>query len=73
MIEKFKEVLMNYVETEEIKDTDDFRNDLGLASFDTVCLVTELKKEFGTECTPSDFVRNRNVSDFYNNVLCNKN
>ncbi len=69
MTEKFKNIIMNYVESEEIKDSDEFKKDLGLASFDTVCLIAELKTVLGITCEPSDFVKNRTVGEFYNNVI----
>ena len=69
MTEKFKDILMNYVETEEINDSDEFKKDLGLASFDTVCLIAEMKSTLGISCEPSDFVKYKTVGEFYNNVI----
>lgn len=68
MIEKFKEVLMNYVEAEEIKDTDDFRKDLGLASFDAVCMASDIRKTLGVSVEASDFLRYPSVKSFWAHI-----
>lgn len=69
MTEKFKDIIMNYVEAEIIEDDNEFKKDLGLASFDTVCLIAEIKSVLGISCEPSDFVKYKTVGEFYNNII----
>ena len=63
---KFKtlvEILENYVEVDEIKAEDNFRLDLGMSSFDTMCMVNDIKSEFGVELKAVDFVNNKTVGE----------
>lgn len=71
-MDKLIEILNNYVEADEITATSEFRKDLGLASFDTVCVINEIKATLGIECTPADFVRYSTVGEFSNNIIENK-
>ena len=68
-MERLVALLENYVEVDEINETSDFKNDLGLASFDTVCLISEIKSAFGKTCEYADFVKFRTVGEFFNNIL----
>lgn len=61
--ESLVEILENYVEVDEIKSEDNFRLDLGLSSFDTMCLVGDIKNEFGVELKAIDFVNNKTVGE----------
>lgn len=61
--ESLVEILENYVEVDEIKSEDNFRLDLGLSSFDTMCLVGDIKNEFGVELKAIDFVTNKTVGE----------
>ena len=51
------EILENYVEVEDITPESNFRADLEMSSFDTMCLVGDIKNEFGVELKAVDFVR----------------
>lgn len=61
--ESLVKILENYVEVDEIKSEDNFRLDLGLSSFDTMCLVGDIKNEFGVELKAIDFVNNKTVGE----------
>lgn len=59
---KLIKIIENYVEAEEITADTTFKNDLGLSSFDTVCLTADIKEAFGTEkLEPKDFIRYKTV------------
>ena len=61
--EKLVELLENYVEADEITGEDNFKLDLGMSSFDTICLVSDIKNEFGVELKAVDFVNNKTVGE----------
>ena len=62
-IEKLVEILENYVEADEIKSEDRFKSDLGMSSFDTVCLMTDIKTEMGIELEAADFIKYKTVGE----------
>ncbi|MEE1320558.1 MAG: acyl carrier protein [Acutalibacteraceae bacterium] len=62
-IEKLIEILENYVEADEIKGEDCFKSDLGLSSFDTMCLVNDIKAELGVSLQAKDFIEHKTVGD----------
>lgn len=68
-MKEFTDILLNYVEADDIKESDEFKKDLGLASFDTVCLVSEIKTVLGISTEPSDFIKYRTVGEFYKNII----
>lgn len=70
-MKEFTDILLNYVEAENIKESDEFKKDLGLASFDTVCLTAEINNILGVRCEPADFIKHRTVGEFYNNIINN--
>jgi acyl carrier protein len=51
------------VEVDEIKAEDSFNLTLGLSSFDTICLVGDIKKHFGVELKAVDFINNKTVGE----------
>lgn len=62
-------LIENYVEVDEIKAEDNFKFNLGMSSFDTMCLITDIKTELGVEVTAADFIRLKTVgkvADFIN-------
>ena len=61
--EKLVDILANYVEADEIKTSDRFKSDLGLSSFDTMCLVGDIKTSLGVELIATDFVKNKTVGE----------
>lgn len=61
-MEKMIAIIENYVEYDgEITADLRFKQDLGLSSFDTVCMTEELKNEFGKNIVPSDFIKYKTV------------
>ena len=57
-------IIENYVEYDgEITPELTFKNDLGLSSFDTVCMIEELKSVFKNHLEPSDFIRYKTVGE----------
>ena len=59
--EKLIRIIENYVEADEIKAENNFKLDLGMSSFDTVCMVSDIQTEFGIELTAADFINNKTV------------
>lgn len=49
------------MEADEIKSEDNFKSDLGMSSFDTMCMVADIKTTFGVELTAADFINNKTV------------
>ncbi len=65
-MEKIIRIIENYVEYDgEITRDLSFKGDLGLSSFDTVCMTEELNTEFGKSLTPNDFIRYKTVGEMY--------
>ncbi|MDO4380124.1 MAG: acyl carrier protein [Clostridia bacterium] len=63
-MEKLIGIIENYVEYDgEITRDLRFKGDLGLSSFDTVCMVEEMKNEFGKKVEPSDFIKYKTVGE----------
>ena len=63
IIEKLIEIIENYVETDEIKSEDSFKLDLGMSSFDTMCMVAEIESTMGVKLTAADFVKYKTVGE----------
>lgn len=66
------QILENYVEVDKIKAEDNFKLDLGMSSFDTMCMVNDIKTEFGVELKAVDFLNNKTVGEMakYIETLC---
>lgn len=60
-LERLIRILENYVEVDEIKAEDNFKLDLGMSSFDIVCVISDISAEFGVDVTAADFVSNKTV------------
>ncbi len=56
-------IIENYVEADEITAKTSFKKDLGLSSFDTVCMIDEIKTELGVKLEPADFVKYKTVGE----------
>ncbi len=56
-------IIENYVEADEITADTGFKKDLGLSSFDTVCMIDEIKTELGVKLEPADFVKYKTVGE----------
>ena len=54
-------LIENYVEVDEIKAEDNFKFNLGMSSFDTMCLINDIRTELGADVTPADFIRLKTV------------
>ena len=63
-MEKLISVIENYVEIDgEITADMSFKKDLGLSSFDTVCMIDEIKETMGVTLDPTDFVKYKTVGE----------
>lgn len=57
-------VIENYVELDEpITAKSLFKKDLGLSSFDTVCMIAEIESDLGVKLEASDFVKYKSVGE----------
>ncbi|MCM1364857.1 MAG: acyl carrier protein [Faecalibacterium sp.] len=64
MIQELINVIENYVELDDaITESARFKQDLGLSSFDTVCMISEIKTVIGVELQPADFVKYKTVGE----------
>ena len=61
-MEELIRVLENYTE-EEITEASKFRTDLGLSSFDTVCMIDEIEEAIGVKIDIKDFVTYKTVGE----------
>lgn len=64
-MEQLLKIIENYVEADEITAESNFRKDLGLASFDTVCMISDIRKTMGISLKPEDFVRCKTVGNLW--------
>ena len=62
IFERLVEIIENYVEADEIKVEDNFKLDLGMSSFDIVCVMSDIEAEFGVKLTAADFINNKTVA-----------
>lgn len=60
-MEELINIIMNYVEADEIGEDTSFKNDLGMSSFDTVCMISEIKNTIGVQLEPGDFIKYKTV------------
>ena len=60
-MEKLIRLIENYVESVEIKATSKFNDDLGMSSFDIMCLITDIEVELGVKLKPTDFIIHNTV------------
>ncbi len=51
------------MEVDEIKSEDNFKFDLGMSSFDTMCMVNDIKNELGVDLTAVDFIKYKTVGE----------
>ena len=60
------------MEADEIKAEDNFKLDLGLSSFDTVCMTEDIKAAFGVTLTAADFIKHKTVGSMaeHINTMC---
>lgn len=62
-MEKLIELIENYVEADDISSSSTFRQDLGMSSFDTMCLITDIEVELKVKLKPTDFVKYKTVGE----------
>lgn len=68
-MEKLIEILLNYVDPDEpIKADSNLRNDCGISSFDSVCVMEEVSAVFGVKMGYADFRVCSTVSDLWNSI-----
>ena len=51
------------MEVEDITPESNFRADLEMSSFDTMCLVTDVKTVFGVDLKAVDFINHKTVGE----------
>lgn len=51
------------MEVEDITPESNFRADLEMSSFDTMCLVTDVKSVFGVSLKAADFINYKTVGE----------
>lgn len=62
-MEKLIEILENYTEADEITADSLFKTDLGLSSFDIVCIIEDIASETGVKIEPKAFVKRKTVGE----------
>ena len=66
-MEKLIEILLNYVDPDEpITADSNLRNDCGLSSFDSVCVMDEVNTVFDIKMGFADFKTCSTVNDLWN-------
>ena len=56
------------MEADEIKAEDNFKLDLGMSSFDTMCMVAEIESTLFVKLTAADFVKNKTVGEIAKHI-----
>ena len=49
------------MEVDEIKAEDNFKFDLGMSSFDVVCMTEDIKNTFGIALKATDFIKFKTI------------
>ena len=63
-MEELIAIIENYVELDdEITAQMSFKKDLGLSSFDTVCMIDEINDTIGVKLEPTDFIKHKTVGE----------
>ncbi|MDE6835307.1 MAG: acyl carrier protein [Ruminococcus sp.] len=65
MIEKLKEIIVNYVEVnpDEITENSRFIEDIGLNSYDFMCMLGDIEDEFNITVDEAEIVNLRTVGE----------
>lgn len=65
MINKIKDIILNYVEIEEsfITAESNLRTDIGLSSLDLISVATELENTFGTKISERKILSLKTIGD----------
>lgn len=73
-MEKLIELLLNYVDPDEpITADSDLRNDCGLSSFDSVCVIDDISAVFGINADHADIKGCSTVNDLWNVIVSRMN
>ena len=56
------------MEADEIKAEDSFKLDLGMSSFDTMCMVAETEATIGVKLTAADFIKYKTVGEMAKHI-----
>lgn len=67
-MEKLISIIENYVEADDINSSSIFTRDLGMSSFDIVCLTADINKMFATDIKPQDFIKYKSVGEMYSYI-----
>ena len=60
-MEELIEIIENYIEADEINADTRFKRDLGVSSFDVVCISSEIGEKLGVNVEPADFKKYKTV------------
>ena len=65
MLEKIKEIIVNYVEVnpDEITENSRFIDDIGLNSYDFMCMLGDIEEEFNITVDEAEIVNLRTVGE----------
>lgn len=65
MFEKIKEIIVNYVEVnpDEITENSRFIDDIGLNSYDFMCMLGDIEEEFNITVDEAEIVNLRTVGE----------
>ena len=67
-MEKLIKLIKNYVEADSITEHSSFKDELGMSSFDIMCLITDIAVESGLTLKPSDFTKYSTVGEMYDYI-----
>lgn len=67
-MDKLIEIILNYVEIDDISPKHNLKKDLGLASFDTVCMIKDIEGCFGIKLEVQDFIKSRTVGGLWETI-----
>ena len=75
MLDKFRSIICNYVDIEPEKITEDssLTDDLGLSSYDIMCVLGELEEEFGVTVDEAAIVDINTIGEAMNYIKSLKN
>lgn len=65
MFDKLKEIIVNYVEVnpDDINENSRFIEDIGLNSYDFMCMLGDIEEEFSLTVDEAEVVKIRTVGD----------
>lgn len=65
MLEKLKNIIIEYVDVDESKITEDARfvEDLGFNSYDFMCMIGQVEEEFDVEVQERDVIQIKTIKE----------